>query len=346
MVTKDLHGLGVAIRNTPMAAKALSLSQVSSIDLPRTGIIIGIHGRIDLNYDVAASIAEAEDSVARLISEVNIRDGGNNFYYGINDGRLLQHDSSYLGHRTDIWPSTPLGTSVGSARTATVEFMIDFNPDRPSPKSDEIVPVAGIMADRLNELVMEVRLGAASVTYTAGSYTFNSISLTLTPYILATGSQLYNRLVEESQANKLAFGLPIYRAISYTIAGAVAALGYDKDLPTGFLLKKSLLIVTDASNARSNTVVTDVGYENAQLVGARPWVQNWLAYQRALQSAYFGTGNANPTGVALVDWSGIFAENGGLDLRRRPQTWDKLRATTGAAGTIRALHKGVVRQII
>lgn len=344
MVTQTPSGLILAsdVRQTPLAAQAMAASSLNKIDLPLVGTVLAIHGQIDVNHDNdAAAATPEEDGLGRLITSVTIRDGAGRTYFTINDGRLLQWLSVFTEGRTSVWPSTLASvTGGGGARTESRNFVIDFQ-DTPVPGGRRAIdPVAGIVTRELNlnELTFEIRFGTFANLSTAGDLTVNSITVTLTPIIVLSGS--------ESQARLFANGIakPEFRARTEDNIAAGGAFGEDVKLPVGFLLSKSLVIAVDAAGSDRGTVDSDVvsafKYRD-DLAGIEPFETDWTNYRRSLQSTYFGDGTtfADWTNVALIDWEGIKGGSG-LNRRNRMENDDLLQFTGAGAGSLLVLHKG------
>jgi len=227
MVTRTPSGLILAsdVRQTPLAAQAMSANALNSIDLPLVGTILAIHGEIAVNHDNdAVGDTPEEDGLGRIITSVTIRDGAGRTYFTINDGRLLQWLSVFTEGRVSVWPSTlDSVTGGGGARTETRNFIIDFQ-DTPVPGGRRgIEPVAGIVTRELNlnELKFEIRFGTFADLSTASDLTVNSITLTLTPIVVLSGSQ--------SQARLFANGIakPEFRARTEDNIAAGGAFGED-----------------------------------------------------------------------------------------------------------------------
>ncbi len=343
MTTRNAGGLLLAsdIRQTPLAAQAMVANSQNRIELPLVGTILAIHGQITVNHnnDAAAATPE-EDGVGRLITAIDIRDGSTTSYFNTNDGRLLQYLSQFTEGRTSIWPSTLASvTGGGGARDENFNFIIDFQ-DTPVPGGTrQIDPLAGIVTreNNISELVFQIRLGTFANLSTAGDLTVNSVTITLTPIIVLSGTQSHARLL----ANGIA--LPQFRTLTQNAIVASGALGLDFSLPRGFLISKSLIIALDGNNDRGvvdGDIVSSIAYRD-NLGGQTPFETDWENYRRSLQSAYFGDGTtfADWTNVALIDWSGI---KGGRGINRvnRFENDDVLQFTGAAAGTLAIMHKG------
>lgn len=344
MVTQTPGGQLVVssdLRQTPLAAQAMVANSLNRIDLPLVGTILGLHGQITVNHDNdAAGATPEEDGLGRLITSFDIRDGAGRTYFSVNDGRLLQYLTQFTEGRTSVWPSElATVTGGGGARDEFFNFIIDFQ-DTPVPGGRRSVdPVAGIVTreNNINELVVQIRFGTFANLSTAGDLTVNSITVTLTPIIVLSGTP--------SQANLFANGIarPEFRAKKEDDVASGGALGLEFNLPNGFLISKSLIIAVDGSNDRGTVdgdVVSAFAYKD-NLGGQVPFETDWTNYRRSLQSTYFGDGTtfADWTNVALIDWEGIKG-GGGLNRVGRMESDDVLQFTGTAAGDLFLLHKG------
>jgi len=328
------------VRQTPLAAQALVAASLNRITLPLVGTILAIHGRIEINHDNdAVGDTPEEDGLGIIITSVDIRDGAGRTYFTVHDGRLLQYLTQFTEGRNAVWPSILASvTGAGGARTEVRDFIIDFS-DTPVPGGQEAIKGQGGILTReqgLNELTFAIRMGTFADLSTASDLTVNSITLTLTPIIVLSGTPSHDRLMAAGIAK------PAFRGDTQTIA-AGTAFGYEFDLPRGFLLSKTLMIAVDASNNRGvidADIVSALAYKDL-LGGQIPFESDWAQLRRSLQSRYFGDGVtfADWTNVALVDWKAIV---GGMGLlRTRRQQNDDVLAFTGAAtGSLVMLHKG------
>ena len=343
MTTRHVDELLLAsdIRQTPLAAAAMAANSLNRIDLPRVGTILAIHGQITVNHNNdAAGDTPEEDGVGRLITSIDIRDGSNVSYFNTNDGRLLQYLTQFTQGRTSVWPSTlATVTGGGGARDEFFDFIIDFQ-DSPVPGGNSSInPVAGIVTreNNINELVMQIRLGTFASLSTADDLTVNSISITLTPIVVLSGTSSHARLLANGIAK------PVFRTKTESDVNSSGALGLEFNLPTGFLISKTLLIAVDATNDRGVVdadVVSALAYRD-NLSGQTPFEADWAAYRRSLQSSYFsdGTTFTDWTNVALIDWAAIKGGNG-IMRRNRQDNDDVLQFTGAGAGDLLLLHKG------
>ena len=329
------------VRNTPLPAQALVANSLNRIDLPLVGTILAIAGQITVNHDNdAAAATPEEDGLGRLITSLDIRDGAGVNYFTTNDGRLLQYLSQFTEGRTSVWPSTLASvTGAGGARDEFFNFIIDFQ-DTPVPGGRrEVRPEGGILTREvgLNELVLQIRMGTFANLSTAGDLTVNSITLTLTPIIVVAGTASHGRLLANGVAR------PEFRTKKEDDVAAGGALGLEFNLPTGFLISKTLIIAVDGANDRGAVdadIVSALAFHD-NLAGQTPFEADWTNYRRSLQSSYFGDGTTfgDWTNVVLLDWQGIVG-GGGLDRRARQENDDVLKFTGAAAGDLFLMHKG------
>jgi len=329
------------IRQTPLAGAAMVANSLNRIELPLVGTILGIHGQITVNHDNdAAGATPEEDGVGRLITSIDIRDGSAHSYFNTNDGRLLQYLSQFTAGRTTVWPSTlATVTGGGGARDETFDFNIDFQ-DTPQPGGTRLLdPVAGIVTRENNiaELVFQIRLGTFASLSTANDLTVNSVTITLTPIIVLSGTDSHARLLANGIAR------PQYRTLTQNAIVASGSFGLEFNLPTGFLISKTLIIAVDATNDRGVVdadIVSALAYRD-NLAGQTPWETDWTNYRRSLQTAYFGDGTTfvDWTNVALIDWSGL---KGGAGINRvgRFENDDVLQFTGAGVGSLAIMHKG------
>lgn len=334
MVTAIRPGMEILtpkdVRQTPLPVQALTVNGATSVALPLVGTILRLYLQFTIQYDVAASPAEAEDSFARLVQEVDIRDGKGFSYFSVHSGKLLQWKSNFHAGRNTFWSATPLGTTVANDQTAQINGIVDFGLS-PAPNGlKDLDPRAGILTkeQNLSELTMRIRLGAAAALGTA--YTIDFVNLVVTPVVVLHGTPSHARMMNAGVVR------PQYRSVQHAIAGAAAALGNAHNLPTGFMLTRSLMVVEDpdASNNRDNVQLTEVAYED-NLAGQRPWTTNFQDYERQLNNVY----GFLPSGVALINWGGV-VQHPGLSRVRRGETEDRLLFTTTGNVNVQLLHKG------
>ena len=315
MVTQTRLIQGKDVRSVPMPATiAFSSGQHVVLDLPRTGIITHLDIEMNLNYD--SGDVEKEDEIKNLIASIQIRDGRGNSFFQASDGRLLAFLNQFQARGVDLVDSLVADNS-SSALTARANFKIHFGDD----PSDRLDPSAGIAADELSSLVLDIGWGtAASLWDTVGNGVINSCVLTVTPTIVMADTPSY-------AAIRSALLTPQFRSVIFTVTGAFAALSFEQDLPS-MMLDKSLFIALD-ENDRHNRIVWEVDF----IPWTRRLVDEWL-------TAAGLAGRIN--GVGFIDWQAITADVA-LDLRNRMATWDKIAWTTGEGGsgqTIAVLHKG------
>ena len=328
------------VRQTPLAGLSLTANSLNRITLPLVGTILRIHGQIVINHNNdAAGDTPEEDGLGRIITSVDIRDGRGRTYFAAHDGRLLQYLTQFTEGRNAVWPSIlATVTGGGGARDEVRDFTIDFS-DTPVPGGQRAIDGQGGILTReqaLNELTFSIRMGTFGDLSTAADLTVNSITLTLTPVIVVSGTESSRRILEAGVAK------PVFRGATQTIA-AGTAFGLEFDLPTGFLLSKTLMIAVDAAGLRGIVdadVVSALAYKDL-LGGQIPFETLWAAYRRSLQSRYFGDGVtfADWCNVALVDWKAIVGGHG-LVRTHRQQNDDVLAFTGVAAGSLLFLHKG------
>jgi len=331
------------VRQTPLAGLSLTANSLNRITLPLVGTILRIHGQIVINHDNdAGADTPEEDGLGRIITSIDIRDGAGKTYFAVHDGRLLQYLTQFTEGRVAVWPSIlTTVTGGGGARDEVRDFTIDFS-DTPVPGGQRAIDGQGGILTReqvpaLNELTFSIRMGTFADLSTAGDLTVNSITLTLTPVIVVSGTESSRRILEAGVAK------PVFRGTTQTIA-AGTAFGQEFDLPTGFLLSKTLMIAVDAAgNDRGTTdadIVSALAYKDL-LGGQIPFETLWAAYRRSLQSRYFGDGVTftDWCNVALMDWKAIVGSLG-LSRAHRQQNDDVLAFTGEAAGSLLFLHKG------
>ncbi len=334
------------VRQTPLAAESLTANSLNRIELPLVGTILKIEGRFVVNHDNDASgDTPEEDGLGRLITSIDIRDGGGKTYFSVHDGRLLQYMSQFTEGRVAVWPSKLTSvTGGGGARDQVFDFVIDFQ-DTPVPGGlRDLRGEAGIVTREqvphpVTELVLQIRMGTFADLSTASDLTVNSITLTLTPTIVLSDTPSQRALLAAGVAK------PAFRGDTQAIVSGTS-FGLAFDLPRGFLLSKTLLIAVDASNDRGTTdadIVSAFSYKDI-LGGQIPFETDWAAFRRTLQSRYFGDGVtfADWTNVALVDWKAIVGGHG-LQRTRRQQNDDVLAFTGAATGSLLFLHKGFTR---
>ena len=222
--------------------------------------------------------------------------------------------------------------NAASNQTARANFSIHFGDD----PSDTLDPSAGIPADLLSSLVLDIEWGTSAALWdTVGNGVINSAVLTVTPTIVNAGSASYNAILPTLLR-------PQFRAVTYTPGGAFSSLGFQQDLPQ-MMLDKTMFIGLDENNVREDNITTEVAYidnhKNTTL-----WETDFIPWARRLVGKWLPSlGLANRrTGVGFIDWQEITAD-AVLDLRDRMSTWDKIAWTTGEGGsgqTIAVVHKG------
>ena len=329
MVTKTLIQ-GKDVLSVPMPSTiAYSSGQHVTLDLPRTGIITHIDLEINLNYD--SGDVEKEDEIKNLLASITVRDGQARTYFHASDGRLLAFLNQFQARGADL-VDTLVADNSGSSLTARANFKIHFG-DNPSDKID---PSAGIAADELSALVLDIEWGTtASLWTTVGNGVINSCVITVTPTIIGADTPSYDAI-------RSGLLIPTFRSVIYTPTGAFSSLSFEQDLPN-IMLDKTLFIAIDENDFRENNVVTEVAYRDAK-ENRVLWEVDFIPWTRRLvDQGLPGAGLAGViTGVGFIDWQAITAD-AALDLRNRMATWDKLAWSTGEGGsgqTIAVIHKG------
>jgi len=280
------------LRQTPLPAQSLTTDGVTSISLPLTGIHLRYYLRFVLQYDQGGTGANNEDQLGRLVRSIDIQDGSGFSYYTVHTGKLTQWMSNFYANRNSYWPVSPLSTAAVTNATQTWHGIVDFSesptPGGPAP----IQPKAGILtrARDLAQLSMLVRLGNASDLGT--DFTIDSVTLYVTPVIVIHGTPTHRALINQGIAR------PVYRSFEHPISGAVSALGETSNLPIGFLVGRSLLIVEnpDTSDNRDDSQLTDLAYADT-LQGVQPWQTDFTNYESQLENGY----NFTPSGAVLLN---------------------------------------------
>ena len=298
-------------------------SQTKSLALERVGLITDLELRMRFQTDTSDTPTIKEDALARIIKGIAIRDGQGHTWWACGDGRQL-HWLNSLQFGGQVLMDTPPTSGTDNISEALWHIHFGVNPKNPFD------PSSGIPALELGQLALEITWGSAT-DLAAASLTIDSGVVYVTPATILAGPQ-YNAI-------RPGILLPNVRWEKYDIAAAIGELGVQRALPAATLLRKTLVIVTDADDTRMVTPtdqdVTEVGYFKA-LENTTPWRQNWIALEGDLQSR-LGLA-AKPVGVGMVNWGNIVGD-AALDLRGRLPGYDYIGFTTvDTGGDIWLLH--------
>lgn len=321
---------GKDVLSSPLPSTiAFSSGQHVTLDLPRTGLYTHLVLELNLNYDSGS--VETEDEIFNLFRSVTIRDGRNNTYFHVQDGRLLAFLNQFQSRGSNL-VDTLVADNASSNLTARATFKIHFG-DNPADKLD---PTGGIPASDLSQLVLDIEWGTpASLWSTVGNGVINSAVVTVTPTIIMVDSPSYNVV-------RPTLLIPQYRSVTLTPGGAFSSLSFEEDLPN-MLLDKTLLIGLDENDVREDNIITEIAYRDAR-DNRVIWERDFIPWTRSLIDQWLpGAGLAGRiTGVGYIDWQEIAAD-AALDLVDRLTGWDKLAFSTGEGGsgqTIAIVHKG------
>jgi hypothetical protein len=298
-------------------------SQTRSIALERVGLITDIELRMRFQTDCTDTPTIKEDALARIIKGMAIKDGQGHTWWACGDGRQL-HWLNYLQFQGQVRMDTPPTSGTNNISEALWHIHFGTNPLNPYD------PTAGIPALELQQLALEIAWGSAT-DLAAANLTIDSGTVYVTPSTILGGPE-YNTI-------RPAILLPMVRFQKYDIASALGELGVQLTLPAGSMLRKTLVIVTDADDTRmvtpTDSDVTEVGYIKA-LENTIPWKRNWIALEGDMQSR-LGLA-AKPVGVAMVNWGNIVGD-AALDLRGRLPGNDYIAfSTVDTGGDIWLLH--------
>ena len=330
MVTASRLVQGMDVLQNPLPeVVSFASGQHVTLDLPRTGIITHIELELDLNYD--SGDVETEEEIANLFRSVTVRDGRNNTYFHISDGRL--HKYLNLFQRRGVGLIDPLvADNVSTGLTARANLAIHFgmNPH------DFLDPTGGIPASELSSLVLDIEWGnTASLWSTLGNGAINSASVTVTPTIVAADSPSWDVV-------RPTLLIPQYRSVIFSVTGAFSALTFEQDLPP-MMLDKTVFIGLDENDLREDNVTTEVAYRDAK-ANRIVWDVDFIPWTRRLVGEFLpGTALTDrPAGVGYINWPAIMGDVA-LDLRDRLTGFDKIAWSTGEGGAgqrIAVVHKG------
>lgn len=330
MVTGQRLIQGKDVLSTPMAETiAFSSGQHVVVNLPRTGIITHIDLELNLNYD--SGDVENEDEIRNLFASVTVRDGRNNTYFHVSDGRLLSFLNQFQNRGASLVDAL-VADNASAALTARYNAGLHFG-DNPADRLD---PTGGIPASELSSLVLDIEWGTTAALWdTVGNGVINSAVVTITPTIVIADSPSF-AVVRPTLL------IPQYRSVVYTVTGAFAALTFQQDLPN-MLLDKTLFIALDENDAREDNVTTEVAYVDAK-ENRTIWEVDFIPWTRRLLQEWMpATTLANiVNGVGYIDWRAISADVA-LDLTQRLTGYDRIAWSTGEGGagqTISVVHKG------
>jgi len=287
----------------------------SQIRLPNLGLVTQIDLEITLNLTTDASGATpAEDALARLIKEIQVAQDEGTPRYHRKDGRTFKFDNiiKYKGllPRED---SLPTGGGVTQDVTALYRIHPGIKPENPFD------PTSGFDTREKN-FVLELRWGSASDLGTG--YTINSGEARVVLYVLVQEPG------ETLESIAPLFVRPEPRNQSQPITSVISDFSLEVPLPTGVILRRTLLIALDSAGDRSEADVTELAFRDAVL-NKTLYSRRWREEEEA-NAAFYNLQNVQ-AGVVALDWDRI-AGGVGLDMRGKSRGDQVLAFNTGATG--------------
>jgi len=292
-------------------------SSVKEVKLPTEGIVTRYDAILKLNVttDATEGGTPKEDALMRIIKWLRIEGPGAKTYFAVSDGRLLKYRAIYdFGKFKE--DDLPTAAGVTADVRALIPIYFGINP------LDRFDTSTVIPALRLSELVMRVLWGAASDL--GSGYTINSGQLDIIQYALVP---------EEGEPLSRFFpsGIPATRmeATTIDINELKSDLGLKHDVPTGDVLYRSLIMITDSADNRSDDEVSEIGVvvEKERFIPLRiPWK---LLGDRDVVD--YGL-DSRITGVAMLDWEEVSGIPLGVDMSGLAEGDVKLGFTTVATG--------------
>lgn len=302
-------------------------NKVKKLELPRSGYVTRYDILIHLNVttDGTSGGTPLEDAIARLIDYLRIQSAGNVTHFAVEDGRMLKYLNIYdLGKVHE--DSLPTAAGVTADVYAKYSIYFGLNP------TDPFDPSVVLPAIDLSNLELEMKWNDASALGTG--YTINSGEIKITEYAIYPDP-------DESIEDIFPEGIvqPRFEGVEVPLTSIKSDLGYQEDVPTGAIVHRTLIMVTDSSDDRSDSIVSEYGvlFPKAASIPYRiDWksavLKDMTDYD--LAQAY--------AGINILDWQDVSGIPLGLDLTEAEKGEVKLGFTNTAQGTIRLMHQMLV----
>ena len=327
----------------PMATRvvetiAFSASTPVGVKLPRDRVITQIGLLFEVVYDTDASVTVTQDPWYKMLGGVSI-EGSVGKFVDVKDARLLhfRNQKDYAGtHHAPKLDITPSQTGL----VAYVPLNLHFG-NNPQSAFDLS---AAIRAEDLSSLMLYVHWPAADRGGTG--VTTGTTSLVR---LMVWGVQ------NLTAAQKERIATPKISQVDWPIDAVYSDLGKEMALPTGYMLRRSLLMVLDnvaaPNDARADDRVSELAVLLPKQQGRTPYRSTWrqakvhdLGRAGGEVAADDGTTLAAPTvditpdlGIAQLDYreftlAGVQRNPWGLDMRAAAEGDAKL-AFSIAVGT-------------
>ena len=292
-------------------------NSVREVKLPTEGIVTRYDAILWLNVETDSTNGGTprEDALMRIIKWLRIEGPGAKTYFAVSDGRLLKYRAIYDFGK---FKEDPLPTAAGVIADvrALIPIYFGLNP------LDRFDTSTVIPAINLSELVMRVLWGDASDL--GSGYTINEGRLDVVQYALVP---------EENEPLSAVFpaGIPATRmeATAIGIDEIKTDLGLRHDVPTGDVLYRTFIMITDGANNRSDEEISEIGViiEKERFIPFRvPW--KLLGDRDVID---YGL-EQRITGVAVLDWEEVSGIPLGVDMSGLAEGDVKLGFTTIATG--------------
>ena len=290
---------------------------IKDLALPRQGYITHLDAILRLKVSTGADGGTPKtDGLWRVLKWLRIEGPAAKTYYAFRDGRIQKFKQilEYSGNFHE--DPLPTEASVTKEVRAHIRIHTGFNP------LDNFDPTVPIPAVDLNSLSLSVLWGDASDL--GSGYTIDEGELKLTMYQILFDSEEEKRdWYPEGPAE------PRYEAVEKSIDEVKTNLGFDFDLPTGYVLVKTLVMVVSSGDDYSDEEVTEYGvkFPKENMIPLRiDWRQG--QYEDRARYSLLQT----LAGRIVVDYEELTGNPLGIDMSDK-QTGDvKLGFTTAKTG--------------
>ena len=312
------------VKETLAEVIAYEANKTKSIGLPRSGYITHIDLNLVLNVSTGtAGGTPKTDGLWRIIKALRIEAEGGRIFYAFPDGRvqkfkqILEYGSQF--HEDSL----PTAANVTQDVKAQIKLHTGLNP------LDPFDPSIPIPADDLSQLKLSVLWGSESDL--GDGYTVNSGQIEVT----------VAQLIFEGEAEKRSIypegpAIPKMTDVERSITSTQSDLREQFDLPTGDVLMRTYVMVTDSNDDYSDAEVSELGVVFAR-EKETPYRVKW-DQARFEDRARYGL-TSTLSGRVAVDYEDVTGNPLGIDLSGYETGEVKLGFTTvKTGGRIRLLH--------
>jgi len=287
------------------------------VRLPTTGYITELSCTLHVTYSTGASPVPNEDAFLRLIKGIRITATGGRTYFDMQGGREWffwnsLHYKSKL--RYDPITTDPNQTDV----TAQIELPIHFGITNYFDPFDPSIVIPAVDESSLN---LEVDWGNSADLGTDYTIDPNNTYISITmSYLLVDNPELvWSKGIVK----------PIFEEIIVEIDSTYSNLALERSLTVGVFAKELMIMVTDASDNRSDYDVKEVGIKFPK-VPATPYREDWYSIVNKNKRRF--ELDQPFKGIALIPMSDLTGNPFGADLTTLNPNDIQLGFTTRVAG--------------